>query len=96
MVLRVVALLEGVSFLVLLLVAMPLKYIWAESAAVRVVGALHGALFIAFVGALVSAATAQDWPLRRWLSAFVLSLIPGGTFFLDRELKRDMQNLRQQ
>ena len=50
--LRLVALLEGASFLVLLFVAMPLKYLAGMPLAVRIAGSIHGALFIAFVVAL--------------------------------------------
>jgi integral membrane protein len=50
--LRAVALLEGVSYLLLLFVAMPLKYFWEMPLAVRIVGSLHGMLFIVFLAAL--------------------------------------------
>ena len=53
--LRVIGLLEGISFLVLLGVAMPLKYVWDEPQAVRGVGMAHGVLFLAYVTAAVQA-----------------------------------------
>ena len=52
--LRLVAFSEGLSFVVLLFVAMPLKYIWGLKLAVRIVGSVHGALFLIFLVALVS------------------------------------------
>jgi integral membrane protein len=91
--LRLVALLEGVSFLLLLFVAMPRKYLFEDPSWVRVVGMAHGVLFIAFVIVLVQAASEHGWPLKRASGAFVASLIPFGTFVLDRTLKREQQRL---
>ena len=64
-VLRAAALTEGVSFLVLLFVAMPLKYIWEQPMAVRIVGAAHGALWVAFCVMLVYTTILAKWPLGR-------------------------------
>jgi integral membrane protein len=92
--LRLVALLEGSSFLILLFVAMPLKYLAGMPLAVRVVGSIHGALFIAFVVALYRAARARDWPRRRSARAFVASILPFGTFVFDASLRREIESLR--
>jgi integral membrane protein len=87
---RWVAFLEGLSFVLLLFVAMPLKY-WANlPLAVRVVGSVHGLLFVVFVAALFRAAVERSWPLRRWVLAFFSSVVPFGTFFFDRSLKREL------
>lgn len=85
--LRLCAHAEGISFLLLLLVAMPLKYIWQLPQAVRVVGTAHGVLFIAFIALLYIVASDKGWSARRSLLAVALSLIPAGTFFFDRVLK---------
>lgn len=92
--LRVVAFLEGVSFILLLFVAMPLKYMADLPMAVRIVGSLHGVLFLAFVYVLFRAATEHDWPLRRSALAFLASIVPFGTFVLDRDLKRELETAR--
>ncbi|WP_437709655.1 DUF3817 domain-containing protein [Sorangium sp. So ce448] len=89
--LRVVGFLEGLSFLVLLTVAMPLKYIFGLPIAVRIAGSAHGLFFLLFVSALFRAATERDWPRRRSLTALLASLVPGGTFALDRTLKREIE-----
>ena len=81
---RVVAYWEGISYLVLLLVAMPLKYGLGLPVAVRIVGSAHGALFVAYVVLLALAARALG--LRLAALAALASLIPGGTFWLDRKL----------
>ena len=87
---RVVAFLEGLSFVLLLFVAMPLKYWAGLPLAVRVVGAVHGLLFLAFLGALFRVSVERGWAPRRWLLAFGSSLIPFGTFAFDRSLKREL------
>jgi integral membrane protein len=92
--LRIVAFLEGLSFLVLLFVAMPLKYLAGQPLAVRVVGSLHGALFILFLVALWRAATERRWPASRWSLAFVSSIVPFGTMVFDRSLRREVGGQR--
>jgi integral membrane protein len=86
---RWVALFEGFSFVVLLFVAMPLKYWAGLPLAVRVVGLVHGLLFVLFVGALLRVAVEREWPARRWGLALLSSLIPFGTFVFDRSLQRE-------
>jgi integral membrane protein len=89
--LRWTAFLEGVSFLVLLFIAMPVKYLWEQPLAVRVTGSVHGLLFLLFVSSLFRAASEHGWPWKRSLAAFGASLVPFGTFVLDRALRRDEQ-----
>jgi integral membrane protein len=88
--LRIIALLEGSSFLVLLFIAMPLKYLADAPLAVRIVGSVHGLLFLMFMAALYRAARERDWPLRRSLLAFVSSIVPFATFVFDRSLRREI------
>ena len=88
--LRLVALLEGSSFLALLFVAMPLKYLAGLPMAVRIMGSVHGLLFLMFIAALYRAGRQHDWPLRRSLVAFVSSIVPFGTFVFDRSLRREI------
>ncbi len=89
--LRWVALLEGTSFVLLLLVAMPLKYWAGMPLAVRIVGMVHGLLFVLFLGVLFRAALERDWPVRRWVLALLSSILPFGTFVFDRSLKREIE-----
>jgi len=88
--LRLVALLEGTSFLVLLFVAMPLKYLAGLPLAVSIVGSLHGLLFLMFLAALYRAGSQRSWPASRWAIAFVSSIVPFGTFVFDRSLRREI------
>lgn len=87
--LRVVAFLEGISFLVLLGIAMPLKYMASNPEPVRVVGMLHGVLFIAYVLLLIQTKFEYNWKLGKTTLAFVASLLPFGTFYADKKLFRE-------
>ena len=91
--LRLVAFLEGSSFLVLLFIAMPLKYLAGLPLAVRIVGLVHGLLFLLFLAALYRAGSQRGWPLRRWAIAFVSSVVPFGTFVFDRSLRSEIAAL---
>ncbi len=86
---RIVAFWEGVSFLLLLFIAMPLKYGLGIDLAVRVVGLAHGVLFIAYVMTLGLAW--RDLGTRLGWIAFIASLVPGGTFWLDARLRPDAE-----
>ena len=87
--LRLYGFLEGVSFLVLLFVAMPLKYLAGLPIAVRLAGGVHGLLFLLFVSALFRVSTERAWSAQRTLRALAASLVPGGTFVLNRALARE-------
>ncbi len=87
--LRLIGLIEGISFLVLLFIAMPLKYAAGLPEAVKYVGWAHGALFMLFIVALIHASSETEWSLTKIAGAFVASVVPFGTFVLDRTLKRD-------
>src|SRR5437870_3276236 len=94
--LRSAALLEGVSYLVLLFIAMPLKYLWHRPLAVRIAGSLHGLLFIALAIAVLRALRSRG-KSRHWAARVaVAALIPFGTFWLDRELRADDEAYRSQ
>ncbi len=86
---RAIAFIEGVSYLVLLGVAMPLKYFAGFPGAVMAVGWAHGVLFVLYLAALAEVSLSRRWRLVRILGAFVASLIPFGTFVLDARLRRE-------
>lgn len=86
---RWVAIAEGISYLVLLGIAMPLKYWAGIPEAVKVVGWTHGVLFMAYVITLLLAWREARWSFGFAVWAFVASLLPFGTFVLDRQLKID-------
>jgi integral membrane protein len=86
--LRLIGFLEGASFLVLLLIAMPLKYFAGWPDAVRVVGMAHGVLFLAYLAAILHAQLDYAWPLKRSALLVLASLLPAGPFVADRKLLR--------
>lgn len=87
--LRAVSLAEGVSYLALLGIAMPLKYLADSPEAVQALGALHGLLTVLFLGAVVHVWIARRWPVVRVLVALVASVIPFGAFALEARLRRE-------
>lgn len=89
--LRLIAKIEAVSFLILLGIAMPLKYLAGLPLAVKLVGWAHGALFILFVLALLRAK--RDAGLRTPFAAlvFIAALLPLGPFVIDEQLSRQLR-----
>lgn len=85
---RRVALVEAVSYLLLLGLAMPLKYLAGLAAPVKVAGWIHGGLFVWFCLALLACLLTARWPLRRCVLVFAASLLPLIPFFMDRQLRR--------
>ena len=87
--LRLVGFLEGVSYLVLLGIAMPLKYWAGMPLAVRVVGSAHGALFILFFAAVADVYVRRSPVIPGlWSRAAIASIVPFGTFVFDAWLKK--------
>jgi len=87
--LRLVAILEGLSFLVLLGIAMPMKYLGGIDTAVKVVGWAHGALFVLLCAALLLAVRAAHLRPLHGAAIFVAALIPFGPFVIDGRLRRE-------
>ncbi len=84
--LRFIGLYEGLSFLVLLLIAMPLKY-WADiPEAVSIVGSLHGVLFVLYMLAVIHVWIVHRWNIWKVIAAFAAAFLPFGPFVLDRKL----------
>jgi integral membrane protein len=83
---------EGVSYLLLLFIAMPLKYFYNMPEAVRIVGMLHGILFVWFMAVIAYFFFTKKINFFISFMCFVLSLIPFGTFFLERLLKGKSEN----
>lgn len=84
--LRRLCLIEGVSLLLLLFVAMPLKYAADMPLAVRYVGMGHGLLWMALIVLLIVVAWRQRWSLGRSAAVFLSSLLPFGFLVMDRRM----------
>ena len=91
--LRLVSILEGLSLLALLGIAMPLKYILHQPEAVRIVGLIHGVLFVSYALLLVQNAIEQRWPFRKFGLGLLLSVVPFGAFYAERRLFQAPQQL---
>ncbi len=87
--LRIVAFLEGCSFL-LLGVTMILKYKYAMPQPNYVVGLAHGVLFVFYVGLVLQVSIIHKWNLLKMFWAFLASLVPFGTFYADKVLFREL------
>ena len=93
--LRHIGLVEGISTLLLFLVAMPLKYAADMPKAVSTVGMIHGVLFTLYVIALIRAALALKRPFKWSAKVFIAAIIPFGPFVIERGLCREEQALRE-
>ena len=87
--LRKAGIAEGISFLVLLLIAMPLKYIFNQPMAVKFFGWTHGVLFITFLVCAWEVRTDLNKSIKWYGLAFAAAIIPCGTFLFDRKLKEE-------
>ena len=86
---RMVGIAEGISFLVLLLIAMPLKYFMQIPEAVKYTGWVHGILFITFIYFAFEVMGSLNKSFLWFVKAFLASIIPLGTFIFDRQLKKE-------
>lgn len=87
--LRVLAFIEGVSFLVILFVTMPLKYFYSNPMPNKIVGMAHGVLFLGYVVAVILVHMDRNWPMKKTGLALLASIIPFGTFWADVKLFRN-------
>ena len=86
---RKIALAEGISYLVLLFIAMPLKY-WADMPlAVKYTGWAHGLLFVLYGVSLIMAWNERKWSFGRVVFYFIASLVPFAAFYVDHKLKAE-------
>ena len=77
---------EGYSYLLLLFVAMPLKYVFGFGIATKIIGSIHGALFVLFLILLMVAWQEAKWSFKESFLFFIASLIPFGTFFTKKHI----------
>jgi integral membrane protein len=85
--LRILGNIEGISYLLLLGVAMPMKYYFEMPMAVKITGMAHGVLFVAYCLLLFACMKKFNWSLKFGAYLFIATLIPFGTFVTDRKLR---------
>ena len=81
---------EGYSYLILLFVAMPLKYIYGYAFATKVAGMIHGILFSIFVYQLLKLKDTNKLEIKELILFFILSLIPFGSYHTDKKCKKKL------
>ena len=84
---RLINKIEGYSFIILLFIAMPLKYSFGFPIATKIAGMIHGVLFMAFVYQLLEAMKDVPFNKKETLIYFILSLVPFGSFYTDKLCK---------
>lgn len=89
--LRLFSFLEGWSFVLLLFIAMPLKYLAGQPGAVKVIGMAHGVLFIVCVVAALHAHVVHRWPAKRTALIVLATLVPFGPFIAERKIFGPLQ-----
>ena len=87
---RMVAMAEGISYLLLLFIAMPLKYLLDFPLAVKYIGWAHGLLFIGYMVLLLSCWLSHGWRFSRVAFFSFASLVPFLPFVVEKQLKREM------
>ncbi|WP_265428370.1 DUF3817 domain-containing protein [Chryseobacterium sp. YIM B08800] len=85
--LRIIAILEGISLLTLVFIAVPLKYGFDDPAFVKMMGPIHGSLFLLFLFNTLSVGVEQNWKFKETTWKVLLAcIIPFGTFYIDRKI----------
>ena len=82
---RIIALLEGLSYILLLGVATPVKYMLDDPQYVKMLGMPHGILFIAYIAIAVLLRNDRNWPSKDFGLILLASVIPFGTFYIDNK-----------
>ena len=82
---RLTAFLEGVSYILLLFIAVPIKYLLNEAVFVKILGMPHGILFILYILFSIIAKIKYNWNFRKFLVVSIASLVPFGTFYIDKK-----------
>jgi integral membrane protein len=84
---RIISIIEGISYLLLVFIAMPIKYIGENPYPVKILGMAHGVLFILFMISLFEAKRKESWDTGFMFQLFVLSLIPFGAVVIESKVK---------
>ena len=82
---RIVSFLEGVSYLLLLFIAVPIKYFQGDVSYVKMLGMPHGILFMSYVVLAIVIQKQMKWNLKNLGIIILASVIPFGTFYVDKK-----------
>lgn len=82
---KVVSILEGLSYILLLFVAVPLKYIWHNDVMVKMLGMPHGILFMAYIVMALLIRSKMKWDMKTSFIVLIASVLPFGTFYIHKK-----------
>ena len=83
---RIISYLEGISYLILLFIGVPMKRFAEDESIVKMFGMPHGILFIAYIVLAILLRHSQEWNNRNFIIVLIASILPFGTFYVDRKL----------
>lgn len=86
---KIIAFLEGISLLLLLFFAMPMKYIYEQPIFVKTIGMAHGLLFIGYILLAIMLKIEEKWELKKFALICLASVIPFGTFYIEKKYLRN-------
>ncbi len=89
---RIVALLEGVSYILLLFIATPIKYLKDDPQYVKLLGMPHGLLFILYIGLAFYIGAKLKWPSKTLALVLLASIVPFATFIVDKRLLKNLKH----
>jgi integral membrane protein len=93
--LRTIGIYEGISYLLLLGIAMPLKYMADMPAMVKYTGWAHGVLFVLYMISVLEVTLTHNWSIKKIAAAVVASLLPFGPFVLDKKLLKEEESKKE-
>ena len=85
---RIISFLEGVSYLLLLFIATPIKYLQGDASYVKLLGMPHGILFMLYVVLAIVIQKEMKWNNKTLSIVLLCSIIPFGTFYVDKKYLR--------
>ncbi len=85
---RIISFLEGLSYLLLLFVAVPIKYFGQDEQYVKMLGMPHGLLFVAYLVIAYLIKDDMNWKGKSLFQVMIASIIPFGTFWVDKKYLR--------
>ena len=86
---RLITLLEGLSYILLLFIAVPLKYVAGDDFLVKILGMPHGILFMLYLALAFYLKDSYEWKWQQTAIVFLASIVPFGTFYVDRKYLKD-------
>lgn len=88
---RIIAFLEGLSYVLLLFIAVPLKYLNNDPSYVKMLGMPHGLLFMGYIALAIVLRTDNQWIKNNFFMVLMASVIPFGTFVVEKKLNKTIQ-----